>query len=155
MRMPKNKYYVNIAKAVMQRGTCLRRNYGAVIVKDDAIISTGYTGNPRNSINCIDENECYRVKNNVPSGEQYEKCKSVHAEQNAIIQAPRKDMIGSTLYLYGFDFKKDKEIIEPLPCSICERMIINAGIDFVVNNNFKYRVIPNGLLAINPFLGGK
>lgn len=148
--MTKKDYYLDIAKAVLGRGTCNRRNYGAVIVNDDEIVSTGYTGNPRGSKNCIEIGMCYRVENNVPSGEQYEKCKSVHAEQNAIIQARRKDMIGSTLYLYGYDMEKAEVINDPLPCNICERMIINAGIQYVVNDIAKYRVTSEGLLMINP-----
>jgi len=145
-RITKQEYYLNIAKAVSLRGTCLRRNYGAVIVKDDEIISTGYTGNPRGSDNCIDIGTCYRIENNIPSGQQYEVCKSVHAEQNAIISASRSEMNGATLYLYGQDFKTKKELECALPCSICERLIINAGIQYVINNKFIYKVTPNGLV---------
>ena len=144
-RISKEDYYLNIAKAVSLRGTCLRRNYGAVIVKDDEIVSTGYTGNPRGSDNCIDIGTCFRIENNIPSGQNYEVCKSVHAEQNAIISANRHEMIGSTLYLYGEDFKTKKELAVALPCSICERMIINAGIEFFVNKVGVYKVTPKGL----------
>lgn len=131
MRIDKEQYYLNIAKAVSLRATCLRRNYGAVIVKDDEIIATGYTGAPRGADNCNELGVCDRIKLNIPSGERYEICKSVHAEMNAIISASRKDMIGSTLYLYGFD-GVSKKPINAKPCSICERLIKNAGIEKVV-----------------------
>lgn len=133
MRISKTEYYLGIAKAVSMRSTCLRRRYGAVIVKDDVVISTGYNGSPRGSQNCCDTGECYREANNIPHGEQYEKCVAVHAEANAIISAARKDMIGATLYLYGYDIVNDREIAAE-PCVICRRMIKNAGIDCVVNH---------------------
>jgi dCMP deaminase len=134
-RIDKKEYYLNIAKAVSQRGTCLRRNYGAIIVKNDEIIATGYTGSPRGRINCNDIGQCERQRLNVPSGEKYELCASVHAEMNAIISASRKDMIGSTLYLYGFDKEKNEEILNPKPCTICSRLIINAGIEKIETLN--------------------
>ena len=98
-RVDKINYYLNIAETVAQRGTCIRNNYGSVIVKNDEIISTGYTGAPRGRKNCIDLGYCRRKVNNTPSGAGYELCRSVHSEQNAIISAARKDMIDSTLYL--------------------------------------------------------
>ena len=104
-RVDKNNYYLDIAEAVIERGTCLRRNYGAIIVKNDEIISTGYVGAPRGRKNCCDLGYCTREKLNIPRGERYELCRSVHAEQNAIISANRKDMIASTLYLVGIDYK--------------------------------------------------
>ena len=128
-RISKKEYYLGIALAVAKRSTCLRRQYGAVIVKNDEIISTGYNGAPRGEQNCCDINYCWREANNVPHGEKYEACKSVHAEQNAIISASRKDMIGATLYLAGIDNGK---VIKASPCDICRRMIINAGIERVV-----------------------
>jgi dCMP deaminase len=132
MRINKDTYYLNIAAAVLERGTCLRRNYGAVIVKDDEIISTGYTGSPRGESNCCDTGMCKRQELNIPSGERYELCKSVHAEMNAIISASRKDMIGATLYLVGKEY--DGEYIKGAkPCKICERLIKNAGIERVVS----------------------
>ena len=137
-RISKDEYYLNIAKVVSERGTCLRRNYGAIIVKNDEIISTGYTGAPRGEPNCCDINQCERQKLNIPSGERYELCKSVHAEQNAIISASRRDMIGSTLYLYGYDKETNKEIDNPLPCTICKRLIKNAGITKVINKKGEY-----------------
>lgn len=126
MRISKDEYYLNIAKAVAQRSTCLRRQYGAVIVKDDEIISTGYNGSPRGEANCCDTGVCYRQNMGVPHGEKYELCVAVHAEQNAIISASRKDMIGATLYLAGFENGVE---ISATPCLICYRMLKNAGIN--------------------------
>ena len=130
-RMTKVEYYLNIAETVSKRSTCLRRNYGAVIVNNDQIISTGYNGSHRGNENCNELGHCERQKLNIPSGERYELCESIHAEQNAIISAARKDMIGSTLYLAGFDHETSKPITS-LPCKLCRRMIINAGIEKVV-----------------------
>lgn len=134
-RISKDTYYLNIAKEVATRGTCLRRNYGAVIVKNDEIISTGYTGAPRGRINCNVLGHCYRIDNNIPSGQRYEACRSVHAEMNAIISASRDKMIGATLYLYGWDVENGCEKKNPKPCTLCERMIINAGIEKVITFN--------------------
>lgn len=131
-RPSKNEYYMEIAKAVSMRSTCLRRRYGAVIVKDDEIISTGYNGAPRGEQNCSDAGVCYRMQNDIPHGERYEACRSVHAEMNAIISAKRSEMIGATLYLYGYDVVDDKEI-KAIPCDICARLIKNAGIERVVS----------------------
>ena len=131
-RVSKKDYYLSIAKEVATRGTCLRRNYGAVIVKNDEIISTGYTGAPRGRANCNAIGRCIRQEKKVPSGERYEICRSVHAEMNAIISASRKDMIGATLYLYGWDVENNCEKKNPKPCTLCERMIINSGITKVV-----------------------
>lgn len=131
MRPNKMEYYHDIALAVAKRSTCLRRKYGAVIVKNDAIISTGYNGAPRGSENCCDRGSCWRGDNNIPHGERYEECCAVHAEANAIIQASRNDMIGSTLYLAGMD-ENGKELPAPVPCKICSKLIRNAGISFVV-----------------------
>ena len=128
-RIDKNTYYLNIAKAVSMRSTCLRRRYGAVIVKNDEIIATGYNGAPRGEQNCSDADICWREEHNIPHGEQYEKCVAVHAEQNAIISAPRDKMIGATLYLYGEDSNGP---IEAEPCEICRRLIANSGIADVV-----------------------
>lgn len=131
-RKSKADYYLGIAKAVSERGTCLRRDYGAVIVKNDEIIATGYNGAPRGEPNCCDLQVCHRAENNIPHGQQYELCRSVHAEMNAIISASRKDMMGSTLYLYGYDHEAHKDIQDPEPCTICQRLIKNAGIYNVV-----------------------
>lgn len=132
MRIDKNNYYLNIAEETLSRGTCLRRNFGAVIVKNDEIISTGYTGSPRGMENCCDKNNCLREQLNVPRGERYELCRSVHAEQNAIISAARKDMIDSTLYLVGKELKNSQYVENTNPCMLCKKMIINAGIKQVI-----------------------
>lgn len=131
-RPSKVKYYLDIAAAVAARSTCLRRQYGAVIVKNDMIISTGYNGSARGWINCCDLGECWRETNGIPHGEQYEKCKAVHAEANAIISASRLDMMGAKLYLAGFE--DGERIPNPKPCQMCERLIENAGIINVVTN---------------------
>lgn len=140
-RISKEKYYLNIAKAVSLRSTCLRRKYGAVIVKNDVIVSTGYNGAPRSTENCCDTGECLRKKLNVPSGERYELCRSVHAEQNAIISANRSDMRGATLYLAGIDSDTGELIDAPDCCMMCKRVIINSGITTVIflNGDGTYR----------------
>lgn len=125
------EYYLNIAQAVSLRSTCLRRRYGAVIVNNDEIISTGYNGSPRGRMNCIDSGICERERLEVPKGERYELCNGVHAEQNAIISAPRKSMLGGTLYIAGSEVKTE-EIADCNPCLICEKLIINAGIYNIV-----------------------
>ena len=124
MRIDKDTYYLNIAQAVSKRSTCLRRQYGAVIVKNDEIIATGYNGAPRGEPNCCDTRDCKRTGHKHNDGD-YSSCKSVHAEMNAIISAARRDMIGATLYLAGF---QDEKPIDSSPCPVCERMIQNAGI---------------------------
>lgn len=136
-RIDKNNYYLNIAETVLERGTCIRRLYGAAIVKNDEIISTGYVGAPRKRKNCTDLGYCMREKLNIPRGERYEMCRSVHAEQNAIISASRKDMIGSTLYLVGKEITGEY-VKKAMPCMFCKRMIINAGIEKVVIRDSKY-----------------
>lgn len=132
-RPDKVDYYLNIAKEVSRRSTCLRRRFGAVILKDDQIISTGYVGAPRGVPNCVDLGKCLREELNVPPGERYELCRSVHAEANAIINAARSgvSLLGGTLYLYGENVKDDS-IAEARPCKMCKRMIINAGLKEVV-----------------------
>lgn len=132
VRISKDEYYLNIAKEVATRGTCLRRNYGAVIVKNDEIVATGYTGAPRGRINCNALGKCIRMEHKIPSGQRYELCRSVHAEQNAIISCSRDKMIGATLYLYGWDVENNCVKKFPKPCTLCERMIINAGIKEVI-----------------------
>lgn len=136
-RTDKENYYLDIAETVSERGTCLRRNFGAIIVKNDEIVSTGYSGAPRGRRNCIDTGVCVREKLQIPRGERYELCRSVHAEANAIISASRRDMIGSTLYLVGKDAKNGEYVENTAPCSMCKRLIINAGITRVVTRNSK------------------
>ena len=131
-RISKRDYYLSIAAEVAKRSTCLRRQYGAVIVKNDEIVATGYNGAPRGDDNCCDVGECWRERNNIPHGEQYEKCVAVHAECNAIISASRQEMLGSTLYLAGFE-GLGPPIDNPVPCMICTRLIKNAGIEKVIN----------------------
>ncbi len=137
MRIDKRNYYLDIAESVSERGTCLRRNFGAVIVKDDEIISTGYVGAPRGRKNCCDLKYCTREKLNIPRGERYELCRSVHAEQNAIISAPRNKMLDSTLYLVGINYNDKSYVANARPCALCKRMIINAGIKEIVIRNTK------------------
>ena len=132
MRQNKINYYLDIAEAVSGRGTCLRRNYGAIIVKNDEIISTGYVGAPRGRKNCCDMGKCVRTELNIPRGERYEVCRSVHAEANAIISASRDKMIGATMYLVGKEVSDGSYIKNSNSCSMCKRMIINAGISKVV-----------------------
>ena len=142
-RIDKNNYYLDIAQSALERSTCLRRKWGAVIVKNDEIISTGYNGAPRGRKNCADIGTCIRETLNIPRGERYELCRSVHAEQNAIISASRKDMIDSTLYLVGVDAKTNKIVEASMPCSMCKRFIINSGIKNMIirDTKTKYRQI--------------
>ena len=131
-RVSKHNYYLDIAQTVAERSTCMRKKYGAIIVKDDSIISTGYNGAPRGRKNCSDLNFCMREKLQIPRGERYELCRSVHSEANAIIAAPRDQMLGATLYMACVD-PKDGELIGGVTsCMMCKRMVINAGIAKVV-----------------------
>lgn len=141
-RVDKINYYLDIAESVAERGTCLRNNYGSIIVKNDEIISTGYTGAPRGRENCLDLGYCMRKKSEMPSGKGYEKCRSVHSEQNAIISAARKDMIGASLYLVGINKRNGEYVTDNEPCSFCKRMLINAGIEKVYMRDTKkeYRI---------------
>jgi len=127
-RKDKDNYYLDIAETVLIRSTCRRRRYGAIIVLNDEIIATGYNGAPRGRMNCLDRGVCMRDELGIPSGERYELCRSVHAEANAIISAARRDMIGATLYLSGRDAKTDEPLGDTVPCAMCRRLIINAGI---------------------------
>lgn len=131
-RKDKINYYLDIAQTVSERGTCIRRNFGAIIVKNDQIISTGYVGAPRGRKNCCDIGYCTREKLQIPRGERYELCRSVHAEANAIISASRADMIGSTLYLVCKDYKTKELVAGTNSCAMCKRQIINAGISTVI-----------------------
>ena len=130
MRTDWDNYFIEIAKVVSSRATCLRRRYGAVIVKDRVIISTGYNGSPRGIVNCIDTGKCTRQELNIPSGERYELCEAVHAEQNAIINAPPERMKGSVIYIAGFE--EDGSFANGKPCKLCDRMIRNAQIMEVI-----------------------
>ena len=142
-RIDKINYYLDIAESVLERSTCIRRCFGAVIVKNDEIISTGYNGAPRGRKNCSDLGYCMREKLNISRGERYELCRSVHGEENAIISASRKDMIGSSLYLVGKNFDNDEYVKDARPCAMCKRVIINSGIEkiYIRNDKEKYTEI--------------
>ena len=142
-RRDKVNYYLDLADVVSKRGTCLRRHYGAVIVKNDEVISTGYVGAPRGRKNCSDLGRCIRQEMEIPRGERYELCRSVHAEANAIISAEREKMIGSTLYLSGREVATGQYVKNSNSCSMCKRMIINAGIEtvYVRDDKDNYRVV--------------
>ncbi len=141
-RVSKHNYYLDIAQTVSERSTCLRKHYGSIIVKNDSIVSTGYNGAPRGRKNCSDLQNCYRDKMNVPRGERYELCRSVHSEANAIIAAPREQMIGATLYMCCTDPASGEIVGGTSSCMMCKRMVINAGIEkvYVRETKDKYTV---------------
>ena len=142
-RVSKENYYLDIAETVAERSTCMRKKYGAIIVKNDVIVSTGYNGAPRGRMNCTDLMYCMRDKLNIPRGERYELCRSVHSEANAIIAAPREQMLGATLYMACVDPKTGGLCAGTTCCMMCKRMVINAGIETVVVRDDKtnFRVI--------------
>lgn len=142
-RRDKINYYLDLAEMVSQRGTCLRRRYGAVIVKNDEVISTGYVGAPRGRKNCSDLGICVRQKMHIPRGERYELCRSVHAEANAIISASRDKMIGSSMYLTGLEMETGEYVSQSSSCSMCKRLVINAGIEtvYVRDSKAEYREV--------------
>ena len=143
-RISKENYYLDIAETVLERATCLRRIYGAIIVNNDEIISTGYNGAPRGRANCVDMGYCSREAMKVPRGERYELCRSVHAEANAIISASRRDMAGGTIYLVGRNAATGELLHAATSCLMCRRMIINAGLDRVVirRTETEFEVVP-------------
>ena len=143
-RVDKVNYYLDIADAVLERSTCLRRHYGAILVRNDEIISTGYNGAPRGRQNCVDLGRCTREELQVPSGQRYELCRSVHAEANAIISASRRDMAGGTIYLVGRNAATGELLNDATSCLMCRRMIINAGLDRVVirRTETEFEVVP-------------
>ena len=143
-RISKENYYLDIAETVLERATCLRRIYGAIIVKNDEIISTGYNGAPRGRANCVDMGYCSREAMNVPRGERYELCRSVHAEANAIISASRRDMAGGAIYLVGRNAATGELLPDATSCLMCRRMVINAGLERVVIRRTKteFEVVP-------------
>ena len=130
-RPTKEEYYLQIALDVLARGTCLRNNFGAVIVNNEQIISTGYSGAPRGYPNCTNIGKCYREERGIPSGSTYEKCRSAHAEANAIIHAKRQDVLGSTLYLATVNYKTN-EIGNAKSCKMCRRLVVNSGVKEIV-----------------------
>lgn len=142
-RISKENYYLDIAQTVAERSTCMRKKYGAIIVKNDVIISTGYNGSPRGRKNCNELQFCMREKLKIPRGERYELCRSVHAEANAIIAAPRDQMLGATLYMACVDPENDIIIPYTSSCMMCKKQVINAGIAYVVvrDDKEKFRVI--------------
>ena len=143
VRRDKINYYLDLADVVSKRCTCLRRHYGAVIVKNDEVIATGYVGAPRGRKNCSDLGYCVRQKLGIPRGERYELCRSVHAEANAIISAEREKMIGSALYLSGREVETGNYVRNSSSCSMCKRLIINAGIEtvYIRDDEENYRVV--------------
>ena len=143
-RIEKENYYLDIAETVLERSTCLRRQYGAIIVRNDEIVATGYNGAPRGRKNCSDLGRCVRVQLQVPRGERYELCRSVHAEANAIISASRRDMVGGTIYLVGRNAATGELLNDATSCLMCRRMIINAGLDRVVirRTETEFEVVP-------------
>ena len=158
VRRDKQNYYLDMAQVALERSTCLRRHFGAVIVKNDVIISTGYNGAPRGRANCIDLNYCIRQQRNIPRGTQYELCRAIHAEANAIIAASREEMIGSTLYLVGRDAQTGDIMKDADSCPMCKRQIINAGISQVVirRDQNQYDVIDvNDWVQQDELLDGK
>lgn len=142
-RRDKINYYLDLAEVVSKRGTCLRRLYGAVIVKNDEVISTGYVGAPRGRKNCSDLGFCVRQQLNIPRGQRYELCRSVHAEANAIISASRKDMLGASMYLCGIEVPTGEYVVNSCCCSMCKRQVINAGIEkvYIRDSKDEYRCI--------------
>ena len=141
-RIDKTNYYLDIAQTVASRSTCLRRMYGATIVKNDVIVSTGYCGAPRGRQNCCDIGYCLRQKMNIPRGERYEMCRAVHSEANAIIAAPRELMLGAAMYLACIDVPTGTLAMDIDSCQMCKKLIINAGIDTVIyrSTSTEYRI---------------
>ncbi len=131
-RVSKTEYYLDIAQTVSERSTCLRKRYGSIIVKNDVIVATGYNGSPRGRKNCTDIGTCQREKLGIPRGERYELCRSVHAEANAIISAPRDQMLGSTLYICCTDPTDGSVVPGTSSCMMCKRLVLNAGIKTVI-----------------------
>jgi dCMP deaminase len=128
-RPSKDQYYMDLAKSVSARGTCLKVEIGAVIIRDDQVVATGYVGSPRGTKSSLEHDFCLRRKLGIPSGQRYEICRSVHAEQNAIINAARSgtSVLGGDIYIYGHSKEGDKKALNAFPCFICKKMIINAG----------------------------
>ena len=143
-RIDKENYYLDIAETVLERSTCMRRCYGAIIVKNDEIVSTGYNGAPRGRKNCVDLNYCTREAMKIPSGQRYELCRSVHAEANAIISASRRDMVGGDIYLVGRDAQTGELLKDATSCMMCRRMVINAGLERVVirRTETEFEIVP-------------
>lgn len=134
-RISKHEYYLGIAKEVARRSTCFRRSIGAIIIRDDQIISTGYVGAPRKTKDSLEHGYCLRDKLKIPHGHRYELCRSVHAEQNAIINAARAgvSLFGGDMYVFG-SITEEESPIDAFPCFICKKMIINSGLNRVIGS---------------------
>jgi dCMP deaminase len=134
-RPEKDKYYLDIARVVSKRSTCLKVLMGSIIVKEDQIIATGYVGAPRHTNSSLEHGFCLRKKLKIPSGTQYELCRSVHAEQNAIINAARAgvSLLNGDMFIYG-EYRETGKVMNAFPCFICKKMIINAGISRVITS---------------------
>lgn len=157
-RVSKENYYLDIAQTVSERSTCLRRRFGAIIVKNDTIVSTGYNGAPRGRENCSDLSYCYRENLGIPRGERYELCRSVHSEANAIIAAPREQMLGAVLYLCCTSPADGSVMAGTTCCMMCKKLVINAGIARVVvrDDAENFRVIDvNDWIAADDSLDGR
>lgn len=150
MRLSKTKYYLDIAKSVSTRATCLRRHFGAIIVVNDQIVSSGYCGAPRGVVDCLERGNCYRNEKNIPSGSNYELCRSVHAETNAIVNAARAgvSIYGGDMYIYGWDVEKEK-VFSGLPCLMCQKMLVNSGLRWIYYTNPEDSYSDYGILAID------
>lgn len=142
-RVSKENYYLDIAQTVSERSTCLRKRFGAIIVKNDVIISTGYNGAPRGRKNCSDLGICRREQLKIPRGERYELCRSVHSEANAIIAAARENMLGASLYMCCTDPADGSVVPDTNSCMMCKKLILNAGIAkvYIRDTADNYRVI--------------
>ena len=142
-RVTKENYYLDIAQTVSERSTCLRKRFGAIIVKNDVIISTGYNGAPRGRKNCSDLMVCRREQLGIPRGERYELCRSVHSEANAIIAAARENMLGAALYMCCTDPRDGSIVPNTNSCMMCKKLILNAGIAkvYIRDTADEYRVI--------------
>ncbi len=131
MRTNRHQYFLDLAYRCAHQGTCLRRNFGAIIVDEyNTIVSTGYTGAPRKQPDCTELNNCWRKDHNIPSGSNYERCRSVHAEMNALLQAGKLAR-GCTLYLAGYDVETE-DLTRIWPCFLCSKMIVNSSIKNVI-----------------------
>jgi len=132
-RISRDEYYLGIAREIARRSACFRRSIGAIILRDDQIISAGYAGAPRKTRDCFEHAFCLRDRLNIPHGQRYELCRSVHAEQNAIINAARAgvSLLGGNMYIFGLN-PATKEQIYAHPCFICKKMIVNAGLNRVI-----------------------
>ena len=138
-RPSKDQYYLDLAKSVCRRGTCTKVEIGAVIIRNDQVISTGYCGAPRGTKSSHEHGFCLRRHLGIPSGHRYEICRSVHAEQNAIINAARSgtSLLGGDMYIYGQIYGKTDQPLDAFPCFICKKMLINAGIERVISSTAK------------------